>query len=114
MRWTPHRTTRRAPAVDVVEPPLPTPVPAPAPDLPPDVPVGCRVVLVGLVGVLRALPADLPSSWSVSTVDEIGDITVADLVVLTQPTIGKIASVLARQPDASVVALTPRPRRSTW
>jgi hypothetical protein len=70
------------------------------------VPVGCRVVLVGLVGTLRSLPAALPPTWSVDALDEIGDLTVADLVVLTEPTTGKIASVRARQPGAAVVALT--------
>ncbi len=122
MRWTPRRTTRTASsgtsAVAVIEAPTtgtgtgPGPAPGVEPEepLPPDVPVGCRVVLVGSfgwgsAGTLRGLTDDLPSSWSVTEVDEIGDITVADLVVLTQPTSGKVASVLARQPDASVVAL---------
>src|SRR3954465_9120658 len=110
MRWTRHWATRRTSAVAVLEPsaampegPAPSSEPGPAqtpaahgsPDIAPaDVPLGCRVVLVGLAGPLRSLPADLPGSWSVTTVDEIGDLTVADLVVLTQPTAGKIASVL--------------------
>lgn len=76
------------------------------PAWPADVPVGCRVVVVGPVGMLRSLAAALPPTWAVEHVDEVGDLTVADLVVLAAPTPGKVAAVLARQPDASVLALT--------
>lgn len=70
-----------------------------------DAPEACRVVVVGSSGGLRTLPQHLPASWSLAWVDEVGDLTVADLVVLTQPTDGKIGSVRARQPDASVIVL---------
>lgn len=73
---------------------------------PADVPVGCRVVVLGPAGSLQALSAALPTSWSLEHVDEVGDLTVADLVVVVSPTPGKVAAILARQPDASVVALT--------
>jgi hypothetical protein len=69
------------------------------------VPDGCRVAVVGGTGLLRSLTAALPGTWTVSHLAEVGDLTVADLVVLTAPTPGKIASVLVRQPDAAVVAL---------
>src|SRR4051794_36043294 len=74
-------------------------------DLPGGAPGGCRVAVVGPRGTLVGLPYRLPSSWETEFLDEPGDLTVADLVVLTNPTPGKIAAVQARQPDASVVVL---------
>jgi len=85
--------------------PVPQPEPVASLPAPPGVPDGCRVVVVGPVATLRSLAAAVPGSWSVTAVDEVGDLTVADLVVLTQPTVGKVNSTLARQPDASVLAL---------
>jgi hypothetical protein len=70
-----------------------------------DVPVGCRVVVLGPPGALRSLPGALPPSWTVDHADEVGDLTVADLVVVTAPTPGKVAAIQARQPDASIVAI---------
>jgi hypothetical protein len=70
-----------------------------------EAPQGCHVAVLGAGGSLRSLPAALSESWQIDYVDEVGDLTVADLVVLVSPTPDKIASVLARQPDASVVAL---------
>jgi hypothetical protein len=68
-------------------------------------PLGCRVVVVGSSWGLTSLSQHLPASWSVESVDEVGDLTVADLVVLTAPTAGKIAAIAARQPEAGVLAL---------
>jgi hypothetical protein len=70
-----------------------------------DVPEHCRVAVLGSSGGLRILAAHLPVSWAVEFLEEVGDLSVADLVVLTQPTAGKIASVQVRQPEASVLAL---------
>jgi hypothetical protein len=70
-----------------------------------DVPVGCRVVVLGPARSLGSLATALPPSWTVEHVDEVGDLTVADLVIVAAATPGKVAAVLARQPDASVVAL---------
>lgn len=68
-------------------------------------PLGCSVVVVGSSRGLSRLAEHLPASWSVTVADEVGDITVADLVVLTCPTPGKIAAVKARLPEAGVLAL---------
>jgi hypothetical protein len=78
----------------------PSPIAYPA-----DTPFGVAVVVVGAAGALTRLADNLPESWTVDVVDEVGDVTVADLVVLVQPTAGKVASLLARQPEASVIAL---------
>ncbi len=109
MRWTVRRSRPASPA-----PPAPPAAATSVASVPPtavpsvhveQAPLGCRVVLVGSSWGLSALAEHLPSSWSVVQVDEVGDITVADLVVLTRPTAGKIAAVRARQPESGVLAL---------
>jgi hypothetical protein len=61
--------------------------------------------VVGSSWGLSTLAEHLPVSWTVDLIDEVGDLTVADLVVLTAPTPGKIAAVRARQPEAGILAL---------
>jgi hypothetical protein len=102
MRWTgrirhPHVSPGTGATSALLERAEPPAAPTPGP--------GCRVVVVGPAGMLQSLPDALPPTWTVEQVDEVGDLTWADLVVLTAPTPGKVAAVLVRQPDAAVIAL---------